>query len=74
MNNFVWLEVLGKGAFGTVTRIFDKSNRKFYAIKTISKSGLANPEKFKHIVMNEVENLNKLYNLDHDELLKIYGF
>jgi len=47
--NLTYLELLGKGAFGSVLKAFDKQLGKFYAIKSIS-----NQEEFDDVA-NEID-------------------
>jgi len=60
-NNLTYLEVLGKGAFGSVLKAFDKQLGKFYAIKSISQGDGA----------NEIEIMSKLNTLQNPNLIQI---
>jgi len=55
--NFVQLETLGRGAFGKVHRVIDKSTRKFYAVKEIHRSDFSSSQKFDNASILELINL-----------------
>ena len=58
-NNFEFLYVIGKGGFGKVWKILYKNNKKFYALKEMSKAKIVE-KKSQNAVKYERELLSKI--------------
>ena len=68
--NFEEIEKIEKGAFGIVSRGYDKNNKIEMAVKKIYIEKKINPENKKKII-SEFEILQ---NLDHKNIIKVYGY
>lgn len=64
-DNYQLLEELGAGSFGSVSRAKDNRNDLFFAIKTIPKRKVKDPQKIK-------EEFNVIRQLDHPHICKAY--
>ena len=59
LENFIILDVLGKGSFGTVVKCLRKTDKEIYAMKQIDLKNL--PEKDKKNALNEVRILASVH-------------
>ncbi len=69
-DNYVLIQELGQGTFGTVKKVMLKSRRVYRAMKIINKSNVVEGVNDSEI-LNEI---NILKNLDHPNIMKIYEF
>ena len=69
-NNYVLVQDIGQGTFGTVKKVMLKSKRVYRAMKIINKSNVVEGVNDSE-VLNEI---NVLKNLDHPNIMKIYEF
>ena len=69
-NNYVLVQDIGQGTFGTVKKVMLKSKRVYRAMKIINKSNVVEGVNDSEI-LNEI---NVLKNLDHPNIMKIYEF
>ena len=67
------LESLGKGAFGEVFRVFDKDERKFYALKEIRRQAFEKEAHFTNTAWTEIHNLLKMHHAHDTSLLNLFG-
>ena len=66
-DKYVIIKMLGKGGFGTVSLVKNRSTGALRALKEVSKNGLS--EKNRRTLLQEVQTLSQM---DHPNIIKIY--
>mmetsp|Transcript_5736 Transcript_5736/g.4917 ORF Transcript_5736/g.4917 Transcript_5736/m.4917 type:complete len:92 (+) Transcript_5736:516-791(+) len=67
------LETFGKGAFGVVYKVYDKSNRKYYAVKELKRDTFDTNQAFERAGCLELYNLNQLKSIKIANSIKFFG-
>ena len=70
MSDLVRLEIIGKGAFGEVIRVFNKTDRKFYALKEVKRYSFKKDIYYESAIWTEMQNLLKVSQAQNPSLLK----
>jgi len=71
VEDFIWVKVIGRGSFGKVYLVQKKSNKKYYALKTLKKEDILSRE----LVGNAFTEKNVLQNAFHPFVVKLrYSF
>jgi protein-serine/threonine kinase len=71
VEDFIWVKVIGRGSFGKVYLVQKKSNKKYYALKTLKKEDIIARE----LVVNAFTEKNVLQNSAHPFVVKLrYSF
>ena len=59
-NSFEYISIIGKGGFGKVWKVFQKRDKKIYAMKEMSKTKIIDKNSIQSI-KNEKDLLSKMY-------------
>jgi len=73
LEKLIELEALGEGTHGSVSRVFDKENRKFYALKQLKKPENKTFERFAAQAYRELKVLYEIHLSKNEDLLQLYA-
>lgn len=70
LQDFQFVELIGKGSFGKVAKVISKKSKQAYALKRVDKAGIER-NKLKEQLLSEILLLNSL---NHENVVKLFTY